>query len=189
MGVEVEQELDREAVAAIADEVAGWLSDGYIDGVVQRFKREYRRYDRDVEDAVSAAVEKLIKRAGRGPVGDPKGYFYVIVRNGLNDAARRLVHSELPEDDLLGGNSDEYHIFAKELIGLVRKKVDGWPNKQMAIVTIAYIEAAYYDEPLAPEDVQQIVADTLGDEISRTNVSTLWNRGRTRLAEQLHGLI
>ena len=127
----------------------------------------------------------LLRAEGRA-IRNPKGYFYATVRNALVDATQRMTSGDLPADDLFEGHrSPEEEVFGRELLAAVRDHIHGWSNRQMAVVTLAYVEAGWFGDRLEPEDVQEIVRDTLGLEITRTNVSTLWNRGKTRLLDRL----
>lgn len=110
----------------------------------------------------------MLAKQPQGAVRHPRGYLIVAVRNTLRNVLRRLVPEELDgnEPGLAARPTHDERLFANELLELVRSKLNHWPNRQMAVVTLSYIEAAFYDEPIDPEGIQQIVLDTLGDEIS-----------------------
>lgn len=181
-----------EGAEGIDKVIEGWLRGRYLDGVVQKLRRDFRVLgDAEIERAVENGVEKILKRAGDKEIRNPKGYLMATVRNALLNVLRRLVPDELPceDDGMPVRRSAEEQFFEHELLELVREKISRWPNEQMATVTMAYIEAGYHNEPIDPTELQQIVLDNLGVELSLTNISTLLNRGRARLIRQLAGLI
>lgn len=174
--------------------VERWLDEKFLDGVHRKFSIQFSGQldDADVEDAIARVIEKMLRNPSPVALRNPEGYFFTSVRNTLRNALRRLIPGELPEDE--SGEAErlarrqvtpEEQALAADLLEMVRRHINLWKNRNMAVVTLTYIEAAYYGEPIDPEYVQQVVLDTTGEEIIRSNVSTLLNRGRARLIDQL----
>ncbi|HYI60527.1 MAG TPA: hypothetical protein VEW93_01835 [Acidimicrobiales bacterium] len=186
-----EQIEEAEQPTATIDQVIEqWLDDGYFDGVHRKFRNEFGDLgEADIEDAVSRVVDKMLAGPS-GAIRHPRGYLVVGVRYRLRNVLRRVVPDQLPEDEdtrLAARPTQDEQIFATELLRVVKERIALWPNRKMATVTLAYVEAAYYGELVGPEELQQIVLDNLGEDVTLTNVSTLLNRGRARLMVQLAG--
>lgn len=187
-----EYEEEEPPARTIEEIVSGWTSPKgreFLDGVHRRFTQQFRDQlgEADIEEAIARVIDKMLAKPSPVALRYPEGYLIKSVQNTLRNALRRIIPGELPDDDLLADRrvSPEERELAAELLEMVRRRVNQWTNRNMAVVTMAYVEAHYYGEPIDTEAIQQIVLDTTGEDLTRTNVTTLLSRGRARLIKAL----
>ncbi|MGR6967000.1 hypothetical protein ACU610_21300 [Geodermatophilus sp. URMC 61] len=160
------------------------LSDRFFLGLVEQFRKQFDNVgSAEVEDAVAAAVEKLLKRLERGPVGSVRSYLAKSAFNELRKITTRRreipveSHADLPTD-----GPDE-KVLRQQAIELVKAEIRTWENANIKHVMLVYVDMIVAGDVLETDEVAEIVSQNLGEDINPLSVRTWKARGMRKLRE------
>jgi hypothetical protein len=175
-----------EAFSSFSSAIEQMLGDGFLDGLVLLYEQQFSTFKPMVEDVVFDQVAILAKKAQLGKeIEDPRACLVWYVKRRLLDLTRRPPPRYGAEADYVDpAESPEAIAIRQGLYEYVKSLLDRWPNKQMAIVTRLFLDAAYYGEPLSVGEAQGILADDFDYNLSTDNIRQLKSRGLGRLTEQ-----
>jgi DNA-directed RNA polymerase specialized sigma24 family protein len=176
---------DDEARALV--EIEDALVSHFFLGLVAQLQRQFDNLgSADSEDAVAHAVEKLVLRVKAGPpVRDVKAYVARSAFNALNREANRRKRVQLvpldERDDRIDAESAEDIVLRRAALELVRAEVRTWENAHVRAVTSVWLDVLESGEVVETEEIAEIVAVNLGEEISAGSVRTWKARGLKKL--------
>lgn len=169
------------------------LKDGYLAAVEGALRRDFPDAASEAEDAIAVAVVRLLVASGKGRVLDePRSWLFKVARN---DIVRRLqrVHARQrpyePDEDTRIVRAAEDDALADEVYKFVRSRIERWEQDRMRVVTLLYVEAAHFGEPLTEDGAATLATDILGEVVPKTSIGNTWRRGFKRLASEVRDLM
>jgi len=175
------------------DLVLGLLRDGYLAAVEGALRRDFPDAASDAEDAIAVAVVRLLVAFGDGRVSDePRSWLFTAARNDIVRRLQRLHARQRPyepDEDTRTVRAAEDEALADEVYKFVRSRIERWEQERMRVVTLLYVEAAHFGEPLTEDGAATLATEILGDVIPKTSIGNTWRRGFKRLASELRVLL
>jgi hypothetical protein len=160
----------------------------FPEGLVRRLEKQFRVDGQTAEDAVAEGLARMVARADRRDIDDPRAYLTTVATNLM----RRAVKEALPlgfEENFEGGEDlDEDDALGKETYLFIKGLVDRWETNTVRTVTLLVLEGAYLGDPLTGEELTRETGRLLGEEISATTVRQWKKRGLDRLQQELRQL-
>jgi DNA-directed RNA polymerase specialized sigma24 family protein len=173
-------------IEALEELVAG--SDHFPEGLVKRLEKQFRVDGQTAEDAVAEGLARMVERADRLEVDDPRAYLTAVATNLM----RRAVQEKLPlgYDESFEGDEQEEEddALGKETYLFIKGIVDRWETNTLRTVTLLVLEGAYVGDPLSGEELTRETGRLLGEEISAATVRQWKKRGLDRLQQELREL-
>lgn len=176
----------RALIDALEELVRG--PDRFPEGLVQRLERQFRADEQTAEDAVAEGLARMVERADRLEVDDPRAYLTAIATNLMRRAVKEtlpLGYGENFEGDEQGEQDDA---LGKETYLFIKGLVDRWETNTLRTVTLLVLEGAYLVDPLTGEELTRETGRLLGEEISTATVRQWKKRGLDRLQQELREL-
>jgi hypothetical protein len=176
------------AKPALLDALEQLVQARFPEGLVRQLERRFRVAGQTAEDAVAEGLARMVERADRLDVDDPRAYLTTVATNLM----RRAVRNALPlgfEENYDGGEREtEDDPLAEQIFVFIKGLVERWETQTLKTVTLLVLEGTYLGDPLTSEELTNETGRLLGEEISGATVRKWKERGVRKLAEELRGL-
>lgn len=189
-------EIRRPGIEEVKSFIEGLLHDRFFDGVVRHLLSRYPGSSHEMaEDAVSHAVEVLLRRAGKVTNENLQGYLMRVAKNRmsrlLNEAGRREEEKDrlVGPDGRSGWEDGETHAVVQEsFYKFVLGNVGEWPTETQRIAAELRLQAAWEDVPMSDHELAEEMETILSRSITRGDAAQHWRRARSRIARELTAL-
>jgi hypothetical protein len=190
---------DPENGGSAAQQIEDLLTDRRLDGVVRTVQARHpsASFVR-VQDAVLTVIARLVAN-GHGPARNIEHLLVIAAGRELVSQWRKTHREHLrePGDGHLDTAAAEPSSEEKVVLGEAGKDglrwllrhVRAWDNRGHALVVEIYLTAALEDEVLTPEEVAELIAVPLDQEVRPGTVAVWKTRGFARLREELGDIV
>ena len=190
---------DPEDEGSAARQIENLLTDRRLDGVVRTVQARHPSASfARVQDAVLAVIARLVAN-GHGPARNIEHLLVTAAGRELVSQWRKTRREYLrepgdgyldkaapepsPEDEVVLGEA------GKEGLRWLMHHVRKWDNRSHALVVEIYLTAALEDEIVTPEEVAELIAVPLDQEVRPGTVAVWKTRGFARLREELGDIV
>lgn len=177
---------------AAGEAIAEMVRDRRLDGVVRSLATKYSAPLALVEDAVSIATAKVLRRAEEHEIQGMVPYFYRSADNALKTLLKKegkyagLRDDYDEEDERIHDVAD---VDGANLLKWLKSLTKDWPD-HLRVATNLVLDYAFseeWDEPTA-EQLAQELEDTLLEPVSAVNARKWKSRGLARLRAEISAM-
>jgi DNA-directed RNA polymerase specialized sigma24 family protein len=170
-----------------SNEIRQLMQGQYFPATVGLLMKQYPDLASKAEDAVfDGVLQFLAKRAAGGVIEHPAAWIRTASRSHLLNLKRRAVR-ETTDEDLMKRPAPSYqpNVEDKDVLNYLKSLIERWPNARMRVITLLYLEAGYFGEPLSVEEAASSVSAILCEDVPWTSISKTRLRGLERLKTEI----